>query len=48
MKTAIITGSFDPITTGHEELVRRAAAMFDKVYIVIVANTEKRSGMFRA
>lgn len=48
MKTAIITGSFDPITAGHENLVRRAAAMFDRVYIVIVANAEKRSGMFRA
>lgn len=45
--TAIITGSFDPITTGHEDLVRRAAAIFDRVYIVILANAEKRSGMFR-
>lgn len=48
MKTAIITGSFDPITSGHEELARRAAAMFDKVYLVILANTEKHTGMFRA
>ncbi len=46
MKTAIITGSFDPITAGHEDLVRRAAAMFDRVVIVIVANAEKPSGMF--
>ncbi|MBE6598971.1 MAG: pantetheine-phosphate adenylyltransferase [Ruminococcaceae bacterium] len=48
MKTAIVTGSFDPITTGHEDLIRRAAAIFDKVVIVIVANTEKQSGMFCA
>jgi len=48
MKKAIITGSFDPITSGHEDLIRRAAALFDEVTIVIVANTEKRSGMFRA
>lgn len=48
MKTAIVTGSFDPITSGHEDLVRRACAMFDRVVIVIVANTEKRTGMFRA
>lgn len=48
MKKAIVTGSFDPITSGHEDLIRRAAAMFDEVIIVIVANTEKRSGMFRA
>ena len=48
MKKAIITGSFDPITSGHEDLIRRAAALFDEVTVVIVANTEKRSGMFRA
>ena len=48
MKKAIITGSFDPITSGHEDLIRRAAAMFDEVTVVIVANTEKRTGMFRA
>lgn len=45
---AIITGSFDPITSGHEELAKRAAQMFDKVYFVVLANTEKHSGMFRA
>ena len=48
MKKAIITGSFDPITSGHEDLIRRAAVLFDEVTVVIVANTEKRSGMFRA
>lgn len=46
MKTAIITGSFDPITRGHEDLIIRAAKMFDKVYVVIVFNTEKSGGAF--
>ncbi len=48
MKRAIITGSFDPVTTGHEDLIRRAAAMFDGVTAVILANTEKASGLFPA
>ena len=46
MKTAIITGSFDPITRGHEDLILRASKMFDKVYVVIVFNTEKSGGAF--
>lgn len=45
MKTAIIPGSFDPVTLGHVDLIRRAAAVFDKVYPVIVVNAEKK-GMF--
>ncbi len=46
MRRAIITGSFDPVTGGHEDLIRRAAAMFDGVTVVILANTEKASGLF--
>jgi len=46
MKNALITGSFDPITRGHEDLITRAAALFDHVYVVIVANTEKADGAF--
>ncbi len=46
MKKAMITGSFDPITVGHIDLIRRAALLFDEVYVVVFANTEKKSGMF--
>lgn len=42
----MITGSFDPVTSGHLDLVRRSAAMFDEVWVVILANTEKKSGLF--
>lgn len=42
----MITGSFDPITVGHIDLIRRAALLFDEVYVVVFANTEKKSGMF--
>lgn len=46
MKTAIITGSFDPITSGHVDLILRSSKMFDRVYVVIVFNTEKSGGAF--
>ena len=46
MRHAVITGSFDPVTSGHEDLIRRAAAMFDRVTVLILANTEKASGLF--
>ena len=45
-KTAMITGSFDPVTSGHMDLLRRASVMFDTVYAVIVFNTEKSTGAF--
>ena len=46
MRRAVITGSFDPVTAGHEDLIRRAAAMFDAVTVVVLANAEKPSGAF--
>ena len=42
MKTAIITGMFDPFTRGHEDLVRRAEKLFDRVVILISRNAEKK------
>ena len=47
-KTAIITGSYDLITSGHMDLIRRSSALFDRVYVVILANTEKNTGLFTA
>lgn len=41
-KTAIYPGSFDPFTNGHMDMVRKAADIFDRVYIVIGVNSEKR------
>lgn len=40
-KTAIYPGSFDPFTNGHLDIVRKAAEIFDKVYVVIGVNAEK-------
>ena len=38
----IITGSFDPITAGHADVIRRAAAVFDTVYVVVFNNEDKK------
>ena len=39
--TAIIPGSFDPITSGHVALVERAATLFDKVVVLVCVNFDK-------
>ncbi len=43
---AVIPGSFDPVTVGHLDIIERAAAMFDIVYVTAFHNVEKKSGMF--
>ena len=43
MKTAIYPGSFDPITKGHLDVLKRAADIFDKVIIVVSVNVNKKS-----
>ncbi len=40
-RNAIYPGTFDPITNGHHDLVRRAASIFDKVIVAIAANPNK-------
>jgi len=42
MRTAIFPGSFDPITVGHEDVIRRAAKLFDKVIVAIGVNPNKK------
>ena len=46
MKIAIYPGSFDPITLGHLDIIRRAAQCFDKVYVCVMVNCDKKSPMF--
>jgi pantetheine-phosphate adenylyltransferase len=40
-RNAVYPGTFDPITNGHHDLVRRAAGIFDHVIVAIAANTHK-------
>lgn len=40
-RNALYPGTFDPITNGHHDLVRRAASIFDHVIVAIAANPNK-------
>ena len=42
MKIAVFPGSFDPITTGHVDLVKRALPLFDKIVVAVGVNTQKK------
>lgn len=41
MKKAVFPGSFDPITSGHVDIVRRALPLFDQIIVAIGENTQK-------
>ncbi len=41
-KIAVFPGSFDPITLGHESVIRRALPLFDKIIVAIGINADKR------
>jgi pantetheine-phosphate adenylyltransferase len=43
IKQAIYPGSFDPITNGHIDIIRRAKRLFDKLCIAIIQNPSKQS-----
>lgn len=42
MKVAICPGSFDPVTMGHLDIIRRASKMFDRVIVSVLVNPSKR------
>ena len=42
MKTCMLTGSFDPFTVGHLDLLKRVVNVFDKVYVAILVNPLKK------
>lgn len=42
MKTAIFPGSFDPITIGHVDIIRRSVDLFDKLIVAIGVNSRKK------
>ena len=46
MRTAVCSGSFDPITLGHLDVIRRTAACFDKVWVCVSPNAERKNQMF--
>ena len=42
MKIALLTGSFDPITIGHLDIIERASKLVDKLYVVAFINEDKK------
>lgn len=42
MKRAIFPGSFDPLTLGHDDIIKRAIPLFDEIVIAIGINAEKK------
>ncbi len=42
MRKAIFPGSFDPITLGHQDIIKRAIPLFDEIVITIGINAEKK------
>ncbi|MCI8869011.1 MAG: pantetheine-phosphate adenylyltransferase [Lawsonibacter sp.] len=46
MNTAIYPGSFDPVTLGHLNIIKRASVCFDRLVVCVMVNSAKR-GLFR-
>ena len=43
MRKAVFAGSFDPITLGHEDVVRRSVSLFDEIIVAVGVNSAKKS-----
>ncbi|MBR5111857.1 MAG: pantetheine-phosphate adenylyltransferase [Clostridia bacterium] len=48
MRIAVCPGTFDPITNGHLDIIRRASKLFDKVIVVVMVNFHKPNTYFTA
>ena len=46
MKIAVYPGSFDPVTLGHLNIIKRAAVCFDRLVVCVMVNSGKDSGLF--
>lgn len=46
MTKVLYTGSFDPITRGHENVIEQASQLFDEVVVAILKNSKKPTGFF--
>ena len=46
MTTAVFPGSFDPVTVGHVDIIKRAALIFDRVLVTVTPNPGKAGSMF--
>ncbi|HZK22384.1 MAG TPA: pantetheine-phosphate adenylyltransferase [Oscillospiraceae bacterium] len=46
LKTVVCPGSFDPVTNGHLDIIRRSAKLFENVVVVVMRNRNKNIGSF--
>lgn len=46
MKKAVCPGSFDPVTLGHLDIIKRAAELFDEVIVLVMSNGSKTNSLF--
>ena len=46
MRRAIYPGSFDPVTLGHLDIIKRASAIFDELIVCVSVNSAKPAGLF--
>ena len=47
-RKAVYAGSFDPITKGHLDIIRRALGVFDEIVVAVAHNPDKETGLFNA
>ena len=43
MRIAVFAGTFDPVTSGHEEIIKKSAVLFDKLIVALCVNVTKRA-----
>ncbi|MGH9001521.1 MAG: pantetheine-phosphate adenylyltransferase, partial [Acidimicrobiia bacterium] len=46
MATALVPGSFDPVTFGHLDVIERVARFFDSVIVAVIRNPQKSASLF--
>ena len=46
MATALVPGSFDPVTYGHIDVIERVARFFDRVIVAVIRNPQKAASLF--
>ena len=47
-KTAVYPGTFDPMTLGHFDLIKRAADLYDRLIVAVAATSTKNGALFDA
>ena len=43
MKIAVFAGTFDPVTSGHEEIIKKSASLFDELIVALCVNVTKKA-----